>query len=99
MATVLKRSALSVALAVALGSASPLALAQSSNEAELEARREQLTPANLTKVAAGKLADVAADAPGRVTNKVKDRMAQRSGNGSTARQPWQQRDWTGGGQP
>ena len=68
-------------------------------EAELEARREQLTPANLTKVAAGKLADVAADAPGRVTNKVKDRMAQRSGNGSTARQPWQQRDWTGGGQP
>ena len=42
MATVLKRSALSVALAVALGSASPLALAQSSNEAELEARIAEL---------------------------------------------------------
>lgn len=66
-------------------------------ESELEARRDQLTPSNLAKGAAGKLADVAADAPGKVTASAKDRLARRGANGSGPKEPWAPRDWSGGG--
>lgn len=57
-------------------------------ESELEARRDQLTPANLAKGAAGMLVGVAADAPGRVTGLVKERRAQRGDEGSGPKEPW-----------
>lgn len=43
-------------------------------ESELQARREQLTPANLAKGAAGKLTSAAAGAPGKVGGAVKGRV-------------------------
>ena len=66
-------------------------------ESELEARRDQLTPANLAKGAAGMLVGVAADAPGRVTGLVKERRAQRGDEGSGPKEPWAPRDWSSDG--
>lgn len=65
-------------------------------EAELETRRDQLTPANLARGAAGKLAGVASEAPSRVTGKVKEAMAQRGANGAKPPEAWAPRDWSGG---
>ena len=66
-------------------------------ESALEARRDQLTPANLATGAAGMLVGVAADAPGRVTGLVKERRAQRGDEGSGPKEPWAPRDWSSDG--
>lgn len=63
-------------------------------ESELKARREQLTPANLARGAAGKLGSVAAEAPGKMSGVVRGRMEKRSA-ASAGAQPWDERDWTG----
>ncbi|MEZ5381042.1 MAG: hypothetical protein R2754_04510 [Microthrixaceae bacterium] len=65
-------------------------------EAELRARRDQLTPSNLAKGAAGMVAGVAAEAPGKVTELVKEHRARRSSSGAGVREPWAPRDWSGG---
>ena len=64
-------------------------------ETELKARREQLTPGNLARSAAGKLASAATVAPGKVGGAVKDRVTARSAPPAGG-QPWDERDWTGG---
>ena len=63
-------------------------------ESELQARREQLTPANLARGAAGKLTSAAAGAPGKVGGAVKGRVKARSA-GPAGAQPWDERDWSG----
>lgn len=64
-------------------------------ESELKDRREQLTPANLAKSAAGKLGNVASAAPGKIGGAVRGRAQQRSVTPAGA-QPWDERDWSGG---